>query len=99
MRKLALALAALAAAPTVYAADVAEVKAGGATITLTDEAGPCVKTARLARFTGPSEPVPVPGCWIGWVDESGQPFVIVSFLDGERANIPAQALRSLLRPA
>lgn len=61
----------------------------GATITLHGGAGICLGEA-LAAVWRPghgSAAAPVPGCWL-LVGED----VLVSFLDGERANIPVRVL-------
>jgi hypothetical protein len=60
--------------------------ATGARVVLHGGPGPCVGEAKLAVWTRPGAP-PVLGCWI--VAGVG---VWVSFLDGERADIPAGRL-------
>lgn len=62
----------------------------GSVITLHTGRGPCVGEARLAVWTAPPGKIisePVPGCWLL---TSG--VVTISFLDGERADIPARLL-------
>ena len=62
----------------------------GATVTLHAGRGRCVGMALAAYWRpGPGDDrAPVPGCWV--VTEGG--LVLVSFLDGERGNIPAAHL-------
>lgn len=62
--------------------------ADGATIALTDEAGPCVGEARLAIWRSPDAKLRVPGCW-----KNLGPAIHVAFLDGDMAQIPIQELK------
>lgn len=86
----ALILLAAIAACAAMAEPVAVVTAqSGASITLTDERGPCVAEARLAIWRSPDGAARVDGCYL-IVPPAG---VIVSFLDGERADIPIASLK------
>lgn len=75
-------------APPAHAEPFATVTAGQVIVTLHTDQGPCVGRARLATFAvvGSDAP-PVPGCWVLDGDQ-----VSVSWLDGERANIPRAML-------
>jgi len=61
----------------------------GARIVLYDDAGPCVRSAKLAEHISLNGDR-VQGCWL---TSSGN--VLVSFLDGERGTIPLAHLRPL----
>jgi hypothetical protein len=61
----------------------------GARVLLYADAGPCVGAARLAEHVSP-EGEKTPGCWVVYQDT-----VMVSFLDGERGNIPVAQLKRL----
>jgi hypothetical protein len=61
--------------------------ADGARVLLYAEAGPCVGQARLAEHISP-EGEKTPGCWV-----LTQSHVLVSFLDGDRGNIPVAQLK------
>lgn len=63
----------------------------GATITLRTDKGPCVGEALLAVWQAADLARTVQGCWI-IVTIDGVSIVLVSFLDGERGNIPARRL-------
>jgi len=89
MRYIAAISLALAAA-SVDAKVLAFVQSGdGARIVLYDEAGPCVRSAKLAEHISPSGEK-VQGCWL---TAAGN--VMVSFLDGERGTIPLAHLKPL----
>lgn len=78
------------AAASVDAKVLAFVQSGdGARIVLYDEAGPCVRSAKLAEHISLNGDK-VQGCWL---TASGN--VMVSFLDGERGTIPLAHLRPL----
>lgn len=79
---------AMCMAPPAHAEPFATVTAGQVIVTLRTDAGPCVGRARLATFVvvGSDDP-PVPGCWVLDGDQ-----VSVSWLDGERGNIPVGRL-------
>lgn len=59
----------------------------GARVLLYSDAGPCVGAARLAEHVAPGGEK-TPGCWVLFEN-----VVMVSFLDGERGNIPVAHLR------
>lgn len=59
----------------------------GARVLLYTKAGPCVGQARLAEHVAP-DGEKTPGCWV-----MSEGVVLVSFLDGERGNIPVAQLR------
>jgi hypothetical protein len=61
----------------------------GARVLLYDQSGPCVGAARLAEHISP-DGTKTPGCWLLL-----QGTVLVSFLDGERGDIPVSHLRRL----
>jgi hypothetical protein len=61
----------------------------GARVVLYDQSGPCVGAARLAEHISP-DGEKTPGCWLLL-----QGTVLVSFLDGERGDIPVTHLRRL----
>lgn len=86
MRYIALSL--LIAASAQAAPIAVATSANGASIVLTDERGPCEGDARLAVWISPDARVRVAGCYVAAKDG-----VLVSFLDGDRADIPVQALR------
>lgn len=60
----------------------------GASVSFTDEAGPCVGDARLAWYISANARNKVPGCYV-----MAPGFVAVSWLDGDRGNIPMAALK------
>jgi hypothetical protein len=60
----------------------------GATVTLHRDAGPCVNGALLAVWSSPDARETVPGCWV-----IRGATVSVSWLDGDRGNIPVADLR------
>lgn len=60
----------------------------GASITLMEEAGPCVGGARLAVYVSPDAKSRVPGCW-----KLAGGMVVVAFLDGDMAQIPVGDLK------
>lgn len=62
----------------------------GSRVLLYAQAGPCIRGALLAEHVTREGEV-TPGCWIVM-----RAVVLVSFLDGERGNIPVSALK---RPA
>lgn len=76
------------APPKARAEPFATASAGQVIVTLRTDQGPCVGRARLATFAtvGSSDP-PVPGCWVLDGDQ-----ISVSWLDGERGNIPVADL-------
>jgi hypothetical protein len=59
----------------------------GARVLLYAKAGPCIGSARLAEHISP-EGEKTPGCWV-----LAQGTVLVSFLDGDRGNIPVAHLK------
>jgi hypothetical protein len=59
----------------------------GARVLLYTKAGPCVGQARFAEHIAP-DGEKTPGCWV-----MGEGMVLVSFLDGERGNIPVAQLK------
>lgn len=59
----------------------------GARVLLYTEAGPCVGQARFAEHIAPAGDK-TPGCWV-----MTEGVVLVSFLDGERGDIPTARLR------
>ena len=61
----------------------------GAKVLLYAKTGPCVGQARLAEHVTPGGDK-TPGCWV--VTES---HVLVSFLDGDRGNIPVGMLKKV----
>lgn len=61
--------------------------AGGATIVLHDEPGPCVGGAMLAQFISAAGEI-TPGCW---VKRPGH--VAIVFLDGDVGAVPEAALQ------
>lgn len=77
-------LAALPAQAQVFAVATS---GDGARVVLHDKSGPCVGSARLAEHIAPNGDR-VPGCWLLAND-----IVKVSFLDGERGNIPVAHLK------
>ena len=58
-----------------------------ARVRLYTKAGPCVGQARYAEHVAP-DGEKTPGCWV-----MTEGVVLVSFLDGERGNIPVAQLR------
>jgi hypothetical protein len=80
----------IAAAP-LRAEVLAFAKSGdGARVLLHDKVGPCVGGARLAEHIS-AEGEKTPGCWVLL-----EATVMVSFLDGERGNIPVAHLKRAL---
>lgn len=77
-------LPALAAAEPFATASSAD----GSTVTLHTDAGPCVNGALHAIWSSPDAKSTVPGCW---VIRGGT--VVVSWLDGDRGQIPADRLK------
>lgn len=61
--------------------------ADGAKVLLYAKSGPCVGSARLAEHVS-AEGEKTPGCWV-----LAQSYVLVSFLDGDRGNIPVGHLK------
>jgi len=61
----------------------------GASITLHDGRGLCVGEARAAVWASPDRTSTILGCWVA---AQSSPYVLVSFLDGERADIPLARL-------
>ena len=59
----------------------------GARVLLYRKAGPCVGQARFAEHVAPNGEK-TPGCWV-----LTDGMVLVSFLDGERGNIPVSQLK------
>jgi hypothetical protein len=59
----------------------------GAKVLLYAKSGPCVGQARLAEHIAPAGEK-TPGCWV-----LTQSHVLVSFLDGDRGNIPVSHLK------
>lgn len=83
------ALVALLATSVASAAPLAVVTGpDGSSVTLYDDAGPCINGAKLAVWVSPDAQKRVPGCYV-----AGNGAVFVSFLDGDRADIPVQALK------
>lgn len=81
----------IAAALPLRAEVLAFAKSGdGARVLLYDKAGPCVGSARLAEHIS-ADGEKTPGCWVLL-----QSTVMVSFLDGERGDIPVAHLRRAL---
>jgi hypothetical protein len=60
----------------------------GSSIIFTDERGPCIGDARLAWYVSPDARSKVPGCYV--LSPQG---VAVSWLDGDRGDVPMQALK------
>ena len=54
----------------------------GATVTLHDDAGPCVHGALLAVFASPDRRQSIQGCW-RFTEHQGEPYVSVAWLDGD----------------
>lgn len=79
-----LAGAALPARAEVFAVAQSE---DGARVLLYAKAGPCVGQARLAEHVAP-DGEKTPGCWVLTASH-----VLVSFLDGDRGNIPVGHLK------
>lgn len=71
-----------AAQPTQARVVAIAISGDGARIELHDQAGPCVGAARLAEHVVPGGHK-VAGCWLADAQA-----VRISFLDGERGNIP-----------
>jgi hypothetical protein len=84
---MALSTTALAADEAIAVAQSAD----GAHVLLYTQSGPCTGQARLAQHVAP-DGEKTPGCWV--MSES---MVLISFLDGERGNIPLTHLRRLAR--
>lgn len=61
----------------------------GARVILHDRSGPCVGDAKLAEHIAP-DGRRVAGCWLMSSDK-----VLISFLDGERGDIPVSHLKRL----
>jgi hypothetical protein len=61
----------------------------GESIMLTDETGPCLDGARLAWWVSPDASKRVPGCYRAFPQG-----VAVSFLDGDRADVPMGTLKA-----
>ena len=61
----------------------------GAKVLLYAKAGPCLGAARLAEHIS-AEGEKTPGCWVLTPSH-----VLVSFLDGDRGNIPVAQLKRL----
>lgn len=59
----------------------------GARVLLYTKTGPCVGQARFAEHIAP-DGEKTPGCWV-----MTEGLVLVSFLDGERGNIPVAQLK------
>lgn len=59
----------------------------GARVLLYTQVGPCVGQARFAEHIAPGGEK-TPGCWV-----MAEGLVLVSFLDGERGNIPVAQLK------
>lgn len=59
----------------------------GARVLLYTKSGPCVGQARFAEHVSP-DGEKTPGCWV-----MTENIVLVSFLDGERGNIPVAHLK------
>ncbi|MBL8323885.1 MAG: hypothetical protein JNJ89_02895 [Rubrivivax sp.] len=59
----------------------------GAKVMLYAKSGPCVGQARLAEHVAP-DGEKTPGCWV-----LTSSHVLVSFLDGDRGNIPVAQLK------
>ncbi|MCW5633859.1 MAG: hypothetical protein KIT17_11035 [Rubrivivax sp.] len=89
----ALATALLSAAPLARAEPPLEKilalaqSSDGARVLLYTHAGPCVGEARFAEHISRAGDK-TPGCWL-----VNQAFVMVSFLDGERGDIPVAQLK------
>ncbi len=62
----------------------------GAQVLLYNEQGPCVGEARFAEYVAPDGSA-VPGCWV----VAGGGLVLISYLDGERGNIPYTHLKQV----
>lgn len=63
----------------------------GATVTLYVGRGVCVGEARAAVWASPDGQHTVPGCWV-----LTKSHALISFLDGDRGNIPVSQLVRLL---
>jgi hypothetical protein len=87
---LAAALVGMAMAPSAQAQVLAFAKSGdGASIVLHEKPGPCIGRARYAEhITAQGERTA--GCWLKTSDK-----VLISFLDGERGDIPLVHLKQL----
>jgi hypothetical protein len=87
---LAAALVGMALAPSAQAQVLAFAKSGdGASIVLHEKAGPCMGRARFAEhITASGERTA--GCWLKTSEK-----VLISFLDGERGDIPLVHLKQL----
>jgi hypothetical protein len=84
-----LALVALFASSVASAAPIAVADgSAGSSITFYDEAGPCVGSAKLAVWSSGDAKTRIPGCWV-----AGSGTVFVSFLDGDRSDVPVGALK------
>jgi hypothetical protein len=95
MRDIRNAFAALAVATAALSAHAAEVFAvasssDGARVVLYASEGPCLGNARLAEHFGP-DGEKTPGCWVLTATH-----VLVSFLDGDRGNIPLAAVKRVV---
>ena len=62
---------------------------GGSSIRITREQGPCLGDAKVAQWVSRDALTVVPGCWI----TDGR-MVYISFLDGDRADVPVPMLRA-----
>lgn len=81
---------AMCMAPPAHAAPFATVTASdGATVTLRTDRGPCLGDALLAVWQSADGQRQVPGCW---VLADGGTVVLVSWLDGDRGNLPVSRL-------
>lgn len=62
--------------------------ATGASITLTDEQGPCQEPAKLAEWVSKDAQTKVKGCYV--LTPRG---AFVNFLDGDRADVPLHVFK------
>ena len=81
----------LALAGPVAADPIREAITPSGRLTLYTEQGPCVHTARLAVWTY-EDGRTVAGCWVASPTQ-----VLVSFLDGDRADVPLSAFAPVKR--
>lgn len=83
------ALVAFMATTVAFSAPLAVVDGpAGSSITLYEEAGPCVQGAKLAVWSSGDAKTRIQGCWV-----IGGGSVFVSFLDGDRSDIPVALLK------
>lgn len=79
---------ALVAAPAAAGPVAVATTPDGSTLTLHDEAGPCIGPARLAVWRSADAKTSVPGCWIAAGER-----VRVAYLDGDVGNVAVGAFK------